>query len=40
MVVIPICAAPLWLTPAHFLTGTALFYAAAFALLFGEPQHA
>ncbi|CAE6864640.1 hypothetical protein R69749_05671 [Paraburkholderia domus] len=38
MVVIPICAAPLWLTPTHFFLGSALFYAAAFALLFGEPR--
>ncbi|MGF6573041.1 diguanylate cyclase (GGDEF)-like protein [Paraburkholderia sp. GAS333] len=37
MVVVPVCAAPLWLTPAHFFTGTALFYASAFALLFDEP---
>jgi len=38
MVVIPICAAPLWLTPLHFFAGSALFYAAALALLFGEPH--
>jgi diguanylate cyclase (GGDEF)-like protein len=38
MLVIPICAAPLWLTPMHFCAGSALFYAAAFALLFGEPR--
>ncbi|REG50158.1 diguanylate cyclase/phosphodiesterase [Paraburkholderia sp. BL6669N2] len=37
MVVIPICAAPLWLTPTHFVTGSVLFYATAFALLFGAP---
>ncbi|WP_345814880.1 bifunctional diguanylate cyclase/phosphodiesterase [Paraburkholderia sp. PREW-6R] len=38
MVVIPVCAAPLWLTPAHFMTGSALFYTAAFALLLmGKP---
>ena len=37
MVVVPVCAAPLWLTPGHFFTGTALFYAAAFALLSGGP---
>ncbi|MFM0346181.1 diguanylate cyclase [Paraburkholderia sp. RL17-347-BIC-D] len=37
MVVIPICAAPLWLTPAHFITGSVLFYTTAFALLFGAP---
>ncbi|MFT4069183.1 EAL domain-containing protein [Paraburkholderia sp.] len=38
LVVIPICAAPLWLTPAHFLTGSALFYAAAVALLLANTQ--
>ena len=38
MVAIPICAAPLWLTPMHFFVGSALFYAAAFAMLFGEPR--
>jgi diguanylate cyclase (GGDEF)-like protein len=38
LVVIPICAAPLWLTPMHFCTGSVLFYAAAFALLSGEPR--
>ena len=38
MVVIPVCAAPLWLTPAHFFTGSVLFYAAAFALLSGAPH--
>ncbi|MGE8164565.1 diguanylate cyclase [Paraburkholderia sp. NPDC080076] len=37
MVVIPICAAPLWLTPVHFITGSVLFYTTAFALLFGAP---
>ncbi|EIF33530.1 diguanylate cyclase (GGDEF) domain-containing protein [Burkholderia sp. Ch1-1] len=37
MVVIPVCAAPLWLTPMHFVAGSALFYATAYALLFGEP---
>lgn len=37
LVVIPICAAPLWLTPAHFFTGSALFYAAALALFFNVP---
>ncbi|HZZ09737.1 MAG TPA: bifunctional diguanylate cyclase/phosphodiesterase [Paraburkholderia sp.] len=36
VVVIPVCAAPLWLTPRHFFAGTALFYAAAFVLLSGE----
>ncbi|MCX4144380.1 bifunctional diguanylate cyclase/phosphodiesterase [Paraburkholderia madseniana] len=38
MVVIPVCAAPLWLTPLHFFIGSALFYGAAFALLFGGPR--
>lgn len=38
LAVIPICAAPLWLTPMHFVTGTVLFYAAALALLSGEPR--
>ncbi|WP_233835896.1 bifunctional diguanylate cyclase/phosphodiesterase [Paraburkholderia sp. ZP32-5] len=38
LVVIPICAAPLWLTPAHFLTGSVLFYAAAVALLLGHAH--
>ena len=38
MVVIPVCAAPLWLTPTHFFTGSALFYAAALALLSRTPQ--
>jgi diguanylate cyclase (GGDEF)-like protein len=38
LVVIPICAAPLWLTPAHFLTGSAIFYAAAVALLLGHAH--
>lgn len=38
MVVIPVCAAPLWLTPLHFFVGSALFYGAAFALLFGGPR--
>lgn len=37
-VVIPICAAPLWLTPGHFLIGTVLVYAAALPLLFGRPH--
>ncbi|MFM0172567.1 diguanylate cyclase [Paraburkholderia sediminicola] len=37
LVVIPICAAPLWLTPTHFVAGSVLFYATAFALLFGAP---
>ncbi|MEW9583478.1 EAL domain-containing protein [Paraburkholderia sp. DGU8] len=38
LVVIPICAAPLWLTPTHFFIGSTLFYAATFALLPGEPH--
>lgn len=38
LVVIPVCAAPLWLTPTHFFIGSALFYAATFALLRGEPH--
>ncbi|MCC8404103.1 EAL domain-containing protein [Paraburkholderia sp. MMS20-SJTN17] len=38
LVVIPICAAPLWLTPVHFLIGNALFYAAAVALLLGQAH--
>ncbi|MGF6649908.1 diguanylate cyclase (GGDEF)-like protein [Paraburkholderia youngii] len=37
-VVIPICAAPIWLTPAHFATGSALFYAVAIALLRGKTH--
>jgi diguanylate cyclase (GGDEF)-like protein len=38
LVVIPICAAPLWLTPTHFVVGSVLFYLAALGLLFGEPH--
>ncbi|EDZ99777.1 diguanylate cyclase/phosphodiesterase [Burkholderia sp. H160] len=38
LVVIPICAAPLWLTPMHFFTGSALFYTAAVALLLGKTH--
>jgi len=38
LVVIPICAAPLWLTPMHFLTGSVFFYAAAIALLLGHAH--
>ncbi|MGF6599313.1 diguanylate cyclase (GGDEF)-like protein [Paraburkholderia sp. GAS448] len=38
MVVIPICAAPLWLTPVHFLAGTLLFYATGLPLLLDSPQ--
>ncbi|MGF6963360.1 diguanylate cyclase (GGDEF)-like protein [Paraburkholderia sp. WC7.3g] len=38
LVVIPICAAPLWLTPMHFFTGSALFYAVAIALLLGKTH--
>jgi diguanylate cyclase (GGDEF)-like protein len=40
MVVIPVCAAPLWLTPAHFFVGSALFYAAAITMLPGPPRTA
>jgi|GEM_PF-533075 len=39
LVVIPICAAPLWLTPVHFFTGSALFYAVAVALLLLGKSH-
>ncbi|MCC8394622.1 bifunctional diguanylate cyclase/phosphodiesterase [Paraburkholderia sp. MMS20-SJTR3] len=35
LVVIPICAGPLWLTPAHFITGSVLFYACVIGLLLG-----
>jgi diguanylate cyclase (GGDEF)-like protein len=38
LLVIPICAGPLWLTPGHFLVGTSLFYAAGIPLLFREPH--
>ncbi|MBN3762434.1 bifunctional diguanylate cyclase/phosphodiesterase [Burkholderia sp. Ac-20365] len=38
MVVISICAAPLWLTPAHFWIGTALFYAAGVPFLLSLPH--
>jgi diguanylate cyclase (GGDEF)-like protein len=38
VVVIPICAAPLWLTPTHFFVGSALFYAAALVMLFGQTH--
>jgi diguanylate cyclase (GGDEF)-like protein len=38
LLVIPVCSAPLWLTPAHFLVGTAAFYATALPLLFRQPQ--
>ncbi|RDK00975.1 bifunctional diguanylate cyclase/phosphodiesterase [Paraburkholderia lacunae] len=38
LVAIPICAAPLWLTPAHFWVGSTLFYAAALAWLVGVPR--
>lgn len=38
LLVIPVCSAPLWLTPAHFLVGTVAFYAAALPLLFRHPQ--
>jgi len=36
LLVIPICAAPLWLTPTHFFVGTALFYASGLPLLFRQ----
>lgn len=38
LLVIPICAGPLWLTPAHFAVGTAVFYAAGLPFLFGQPR--
>ncbi|SDG25455.1 diguanylate cyclase (GGDEF) domain-containing protein [Paraburkholderia phenazinium] len=38
LLVIPVCSAPLWLTPTHFLAGTAVFYAAGMPLLFRQPQ--
>jgi diguanylate cyclase (GGDEF)-like protein len=38
LVVIPICSAPLWLTPTHFFVGTAIFYASGLPLLFRQPQ--
>jgi diguanylate cyclase (GGDEF)-like protein len=37
LLVIPICAAPLWLTPQHFLTGTVLFYVMGVPFLFRQP---
>ncbi|WP_144113432.1 bifunctional diguanylate cyclase/phosphodiesterase [Paraburkholderia sp. BCC1886] len=37
LVVFPICAAPLWLTPTHFGVGSVLFYASAYAVLAREP---
>nr|WP_259295122.1 bifunctional diguanylate cyclase/phosphodiesterase [Paraburkholderia sp. DHOC27] len=37
LLVIPICAAPLWLTPSHFLIGTVLFYATGLPILFRQP---
>ncbi|CAB3675469.1 bifunctional diguanylate cyclase/phosphodiesterase [Paraburkholderia rhynchosiae] len=40
MVVIPVCAAPLWLTPTHFFVGSALFYAAAIPMLLGAQRTA
>ncbi|WP_027209755.1 bifunctional diguanylate cyclase/phosphodiesterase [Burkholderia sp. WSM2232] len=40
LVVIPVCAAPLWLTPTHFFVGSAFFYAAAAGLLLGAPRTA
>ena len=36
LLVIPICSAPLWLTPWHFLTGTVLFYATSMPVLFSQ----
>jgi diguanylate cyclase (GGDEF)-like protein len=38
LVVIPICSAPLWLTPTHFFVGTAIFYVSGLPLLFRQPQ--
>ncbi|HEV3424812.1 MAG TPA: bifunctional diguanylate cyclase/phosphodiesterase [Paraburkholderia sp.] len=38
LLVIPICAAPLWLTPTHFFAGTAVFYATGLPLLFRQPH--
>ena len=36
LLVIPICAAPLWLTPTHFFAGTVVFYASGLPLLFRQ----
>ncbi|SIT49860.1 Diguanylate cyclase/phosphodiesterase [Paraburkholderia piptadeniae] len=38
MVAIPVCAAPLWLTPAHFFVGSALFCATGVPLLMSLPR--
>src|SRR5258705_6509958 len=38
MVVIPVCAAPLWLSPTHFFLGTFLFFAAGAPVLLSMPQ--
>ncbi|WP_144151321.1 bifunctional diguanylate cyclase/phosphodiesterase [Paraburkholderia sp. BCC1885] len=38
LLVIPICSAPLWLTPTHFFVGTAIFYASGLPLLFSQSQ--
>jgi len=38
LLAIPICAAPLWLTPTHFLAGTAVFYATGLPLVFRQPH--
>ncbi|MGF6723337.1 diguanylate cyclase (GGDEF)-like protein [Paraburkholderia sp. GAS41] len=39
LVAIPICSAPLWLTPMHFFVGTAVFYSGGLPLLFEQqPQ--
>ncbi|MDE1181078.1 bifunctional diguanylate cyclase/phosphodiesterase [Paraburkholderia sp.] len=38
VIVIPVCAAPLWLTPVHFFIGTLIWYAAGLPLLLGEPH--
>jgi diguanylate cyclase (GGDEF)-like protein len=35
--VIPICAAPLWLTPRHFVLGTIAFYLAGLPFVFSVP---
>jgi diguanylate cyclase (GGDEF)-like protein len=38
LMVIPICSAPLWLTPTHFVAGTAVCYAIGLPLLFRQPH--
>ncbi|WP_174364618.1 EAL domain-containing protein [uncultured Caballeronia sp.] len=35
--VVPICAAPLWLTPRHFVLGTTAFYIAGIPFVFSVP---